>query len=115
MKNTCGLYGTTISGLKRSQPATISEKDLSFLNKVIMVAFSMGKHHQINSWHQEGKKKKKSFKRLRISIYFGTDFLILLSSVIILSTLQLFSLLLKQYLLVGSGIKTVIASWKKGW
>lgn len=39
-----------------SQPATASEKDLSFHNKVIPVIFSIVRHHQINSWPQgEGK------------------------------------------------------------
>lgn len=71
-----------------------------------MVAFSMGRHHQINGCHQEGEKKR--FKSLRINIYFGTDFLILLSSGIILSTFQLLALLLKQYLLVGSGFSTLL-------
>lgn len=106
MKNTCGLYGTTISGLKRSQPATISEKDLSFLNKVIMVAFSMGKHHQINSWHQEGKKKK----GLKYLFWDRFPHLAFLNNYSVYT-----AVVFPSFKAVGSGIKTVIASWKKGW
>lgn len=52
---------------------------------------------------------KKTFKNLRVSIYFGTDSFILLSSgIIILSTFQLLALLLKQYLLVGSGFSKLL-------
>lgn len=97
-----------------SQPQSL-RRIWAFSTKLLWLLSQWESTIKLTAGIRKGKKKKKSFKRLRISIYFGTDFLILLSSVIILSTLQLFSLLLKQYLLVGSGIKTVIASWKKGW
>lgn len=72
MKSICGFCGATESGLQRSQSITISEKGLSFLSNSRLL-FQWEGTIKLAGAIRRGKQR---FKSLRISIYFGTDFLI---------------------------------------